>query len=1768
MEDDILTLGEQFGNNGMNNNAFSYQPVPSAPLPTESMYPDWVNDIKSPNISKDITPEINNIVQDIRYGAMDSLQTKGKSGSDSILNEMFPNKIQTQYDVPITDTHELLSDGKTWIPKYKTYLPGANNEVLNASQQSNWEKTFNPIKRFGVKVGRGIVGDIGSFVYGIGEAAITGRAESVFDNGMSNYIDDLDKKTDFKYKNYYTEAQNGLGANLYTWDKILGGAEFTARMLGAEAIIAAATGGASLPASFARTGARLGLETGSKAFKIFKTAETLEDVAEIGAQASKINKIIAQPVVNVANKGGGVFSAERYAQGLQSAISAGNKADLLKQARFAVTGSMYESGFEARHYQNEAENTFWDYYRQKGIQPSQEEIDNFYNKLDDTAWVVFGSNMAILSTSNMALFGNMMNIKNPFKKLTDGSFIDKSIFKIGTEKTTEGLWKPIKTGFFNKAAAYTAPIVRGAAIEGVYEEGTQGIASNMMKNYIASTYDPKAMKETSDYMSSFTKAFKDQYSTKEGIEEIVIGGIIGGLFGGVHAVGEVKNDYAKQGFVAQVQNVMPQVADNIVSNLYTNESLSNIIGHANRLQGIGDRQNTAKINGDVVGDAMHSAESFISMLQASSSVGKTDEFLNVLKASLTGMDPEQIAEGQNIKIEDVEAFKAEKIAGVEKLSEDYAKAREAATFLFGRGNIGGFHEIQGQKINKSNLIDAFAYTSTMGSVSQQISSDAFNAFQQKLAEIGTDTSIVEQYGSIAALQTAGSMELARYTQATNDENKLSKQRKKLEDDLLKLQNQEITPDITQKLQEISNKLVELGSEINQANQNKDLYWKSIVNNFYKNLGIKGYLPQIDFDNFNNNINSLQEALDNSSLAEYDKLELNKLLDEFDKSNEAYKSFNKLAQTLANPKFTFKIYNNIFSGFRAKSDKSLNDITKIALTDLYNTDTKIKETLTSFQPKPSLVTDDVIKSMNDDLEYQLPQDILNDVRNKVKDKISLSENEQQVYNRFKNEIDNSINAINEDPINVNTEEAEISSITVKISALRNEINELENDVITSSIKNDINSINKKIDDLNIELNTSDVDKQEELNIEIASLQNDKQFIVNDRILDINDEINDLTSKEQVDKKLEIKKDRLSKRIEKLRENILDEIATDISKQEEDNIISNIDEKSNYKLKKLRKLESELKNLNNIREDFNPDASYVDQLQWILDNNSIIRYQNIDTLASVSLPSTEDISRYSDLVSKKRKSKVETAEMAELREKLLPYKILEGSQFGGIPLLDIINVYNQLNDIKTTENNQIEFLPEEEIQKAIYQVQTQEFTSEYRASNVGLVYDGTYLRGGGNIQRLFHIRLNTMLNAALNNDLFTTVTEFVTEKGNINYSEPIIVDTNNVTDIANKYDNFGGVRINIGDEIILEKSERGVNFNVIGDIASLLDLRPYAITGQPNSYNLLYEQKIDGSFAPKESEYQVTRNGNEIPFDKETLNKLKPGENVTLFFDVNDDYNQTLKPEEYASKGNIYVMKNGNLINILKANTNYETNDAGWVALANLREKIVKAGATNQTVTTSIKNSYLGLPIINIGIDGRAIEQPIIEELVLSYGYLDETGNYNFFDNVKVDNYQYTDPYKNLEKNVPIMAFKYNNRVYTFPIQIESQSINAEGELDNILNNIELNEYVKMFQVNSLLAKYNLDLNNLAWTIENNTIPAIREALTSVSGKVNIKNETDFKNANKSTLLNMIDPFMSAKLVLNIQTSEQILNEIENKTKENVIVKPTNNKGLNLAEDNMC
>ena len=110
--------------------------------------PELVNSAKvdAPLQLKDVSPQVNAIVSDIRRNTLSTLRNmqniENSRGStykdpnytgDEIARSINPNfgKIKLTENIPITETHEVLSDGVTWVPKYKYYKPGIDNDALN-----------------------------------------------------------------------------------------------------------------------------------------------------------------------------------------------------------------------------------------------------------------------------------------------------------------------------------------------------------------------------------------------------------------------------------------------------------------------------------------------------------------------------------------------------------------------------------------------------------------------------------------------------------------------------------------------------------------------------------------------------------------------------------------------------------------------------------------------------------------------------------------------------------------------------------------------------------------------------------------------------------------------------------------------------------------------------------------------------------------------------------------------------------------------------------------------------------------------------------------------------------------------------------------------------------------------------------------------------------------------------------------------------------------------------------------------------------------------------------------------------------------------------------------------------------------------------------------------------------------------------------------------------------------------------------------------------
>lgn len=436
-----------------------------------------------------------------------------------------------KFDVPIDAIYDRLSDGN-YVAKYENYLGAEGNEDRLAKDQSWYERVGYGLSKNLTKVGTYALDATVGTVVGVWNGISEGKLSSVWDNDFSNKMDDWNKQLDYKLPNHYTDEEKSFNlleslfknpANFLAND-VAGGLAFVGGAILPEIAIGVLTGGASISTS----AAKLGFTSASKAGKIGGLLNKVDDAVKFSQGRALIRQ---QYRTKLGEVGGNIAST----------------------SGFLLRTSNFEAGMEARHNFKDAISTYMETFEEKnGRQPTYDELSKFTDDARKASNGVYGANMAILTVSNAAMFGKTFNLKTP---TISNSLKNKANRIIGlgtkTEVVEEAGQKILKTSLIESNVAQrvlgkTYKILGKPAIEGIYEEGFQGVAGKSMQNYLEAKYDP-----TSDagyaMFASITDAFADQYGTKEGWKEMGIGMIIG-FAGGAVQPGQIKAGRAFSGF--------------------------------------------------------------------------------------------------------------------------------------------------------------------------------------------------------------------------------------------------------------------------------------------------------------------------------------------------------------------------------------------------------------------------------------------------------------------------------------------------------------------------------------------------------------------------------------------------------------------------------------------------------------------------------------------------------------------------------------------------------------------------------------------------------------------------------------------------------------------------------------------------------------------------------------------------------------------------------------------------------------------------------------------------------------------------------------------------------------------------------------------------------------------------------------------------------------------------------------------------------------------
>lgn len=883
------------------------------------------------------------------------------------LTQKETNLFREHGGISLDNDYIQLKSGK-YIPKYESFVRGWDNNERLANLQNagaledgiwsrGWDRAWGTISST-------FVGGLAGLPYGVASAINEGSITAFYDNDLTSWLDDVAEKAKYNGNQiYYSQAEQdmsileGAGTKKFWADKVLGGASFTIGTIGSELLWSTLTGGSSFAGRIAQRGLQKGLQASD---------DIIKAGSKISSATNKFNKAMKKAVTDAD------AIASTTVRATQKGINAGKVAEGINTARFILTSSAYEAGFEARHMKDESEKAFVDYYQNNmGRMPNQEEWNKFQDELEDSSRNVAIANMALLSVSNLAMFGKMFNVKVPFasgRSVSEGNALTRRMFGYGVKTAEDGTKTVVKSNFLQKGLRTAWGLGKSGATEGIFEEGGQGIASTWMKNYMESTYDPEAvattLKESASFISPYLKeAVSDQFGTKEGIEEMFIGSIIGSLFGGFGTISGQRQDRKDLERSVNFDNSSQQMREDFINNIYAKESILAKIGGTARSFASQAEQQEAIEKGMPVRAQLKAQESLISMLDTAYSVGKDGGFIDALVADMQSMDVNKVMNEYGMSKQEAQTFIAENIVAVEKLAKDYSKSRELAETIATQAP---------NNLDKEKIVRGLTLALTTRGNVAEIVKDASIKLKTLLEQNGSSKrGLIAELGTLKSLISGDANK--EFENLTQERLKLEEEHTKLTEELRVAQTGEDVETRTNRVKVINERLIEVDQALSNNNKQGEEMLKSLATPIFGEMGV-------DFT-YNSLIELFKEgSQDIEQIIEKEKINnpsmYFQMRDAFDAINEGaeiFRSFDDVLADFSSKDFSFKPTNLLNKLF--KKDSSSNEKVQKVIEDLGNLSLSVSDA-----PTTGAVNDEVSereKELESELERREAEEIVSD-----------------------------------------------------------------------------------------------------------------------------------------------------------------------------------------------------------------------------------------------------------------------------------------------------------------------------------------------------------------------------------------------------------------------------------------------------------------------------------------------------------------------------------------------------------------------------------------------------------------------------------------------------------------------------------------------------------------------------------------------------------------------------------------------------------------------
>ena len=558
--------------------------------------------------------------------------------SADLLNKVFGQPKAARTPGNLTTMNQ--ADAESMADRYPVFEPGSDNEEVYGLNQSPWKQAANGIIK-------GIGMAAGTFVQGMMSipdmisAAASGKASDLYDSNLERGTSTLMNNMENTFPNYYTHAQQDRGilnavpfsggfANFWG-DKMIKNLGFVAGAVGSavaqDAIIGAVTDGIGdallVPNQFGKAAlwlnkAFVGADTAQDLLQGGKMARTLTD-AGVDLSQGDLLTLKGLSAINTTKKLGSAVEYMNNIYGAGRTMSAGGAREMHDSVKQDLTQ---------------------DYITKNGYAPIAED----QQKIEDTATAAANTKFAVDTGLMMVMESvSLDNILKPYGTATERymasiqrkfgidaegiQFKEGSIDQVGyfgkgkqaakstgekepiitpppgttgAEKTTAQAFKDKVAGAFDatkqKLGQIRADIPPPSAIATSLKAGIPGVLSGGIlygagmfasgegvKNFYEDKFNGKIQGTLADAINKIGDGMSAAFGTKEGLEQVLIGGLLGGLMG---VVGK-KVEQFKRGTTPETERnaIIDLLNKNTVSGFMRNnhEAASATLGNAEKM---------------------------------------------------------------------------------------------------------------------------------------------------------------------------------------------------------------------------------------------------------------------------------------------------------------------------------------------------------------------------------------------------------------------------------------------------------------------------------------------------------------------------------------------------------------------------------------------------------------------------------------------------------------------------------------------------------------------------------------------------------------------------------------------------------------------------------------------------------------------------------------------------------------------------------------------------------------------------------------------------------------------------------------------------------------------------------------------------------------------------------------------------------------------------------------------------------------------------------